>query len=1172
MTSRWSKRLLGTVLSVLLLIPISGAFAAPADADADGIADSSDNCAWVPNGSQSDSDLDGKGDVCDGDRLLWSFDEAGGQKLYETGHASGLELSGNLGTSSSAEKSDPVRVSPGAEGTGALTFDGTWDRATIDPDPRLQPSVFSIGARVRGTQMSVQPLDTIVSKGVLIECASNSVKGASYSLVTLGGSTAGSARDVALAITTASGTAYSARVPASEVWDGTWHRIVGTFDGSALRIYIDGSQTGSPSAGSAIAYDGGPLTVGGSAAAGCGKANVDNAFGGSIDEVELWGCVLSNLDFNCDGSRDSGGSDPSVDTDGDGIQDEEDNCPTVSNESQADTDSDGAGDACDADDDGDGIADEDEGVDDTDGDGLPDSRDSDSDGDGISDGTDNCRTLANPTQSDLDGDGVGDACDIDADGDGLTRDTESSLGTSDLDKDSDHDTIGDNEETDGGQPTDTDGDGTIDARDPDSDNDGIPDATEAGDADLGTPAQDSDGNGVPDYRDPDSDHDGVADQTDNCPDVSNPDQADLDNDGAGDACDDDIDGDGLDNAEERQVGTDPRDPDSDDDGDLDGGDNCPTTSNSSQADTDGDGAGDACDPDDDGDGLPDIIEGGEDSDGDGTPDSKDTDSDNDGVPDGTDNCRTLANSDQSDIDGDGAGDGCDVDADGDGLTNTQEEGIGTDPLETDSDHDNIGDYEETDGGQTTDTDGDGTIDARDPDSDNDGLTDESEAGDNDLETPAVDSDGNGIPEYRDPDSDNDGVGDSKDNCVDTPNSDQSDIDGDGQGDACDEDIDGDGLTNDEEGTVGTDPKDPDTDDDGIGDGNDNCRLISNSSQNDADGDGIGDSCDGDTDNDGVDNGADNCTTVPNPNQEDLDQDGIGDECDDDIDGDRVSNSREVEIGTNPRDPDTDHDNISDGEETNGGEPVDTDQDGTIDAKDHDSDGDGLKDEEEVSDKDLGTPADDVDESGVPEYREYLRLNGFAYSLHTNLVKYVPPASGNYRLGQGGTAQELASGPIKVTYGKGSSQPFREVSTNKSRVTSVIDVAFVRIDLPDGSVIEAEGIHTEAQAIGPWVANPHRSTVARIASLRVNGQEIELKEQGQLITVGLATIAVNFTQVSTSTEKRVWAFAAGLGVRAGTYEVLVGATYAEVSNSVNPGGGSCPLDDPPLSVPGCLLGI
>ena len=123
--------------------------------------------------------------------------------------------------------------------------------------------------------------------------------------------------------------------------------------------------------------------------------------------------------------------------------------------------------------------------------------------------------------------------------------------------------------------------------------------------------------------DPNNDGDGIGSCTDNCLNLENPDQADTDGDGAGDACDSDDDDDGVDD-----------DPD-----------NCPLIDNPGQGDSAGDGTGDACDSDDD----------------------------NDGVDDDADNCPLVANPDQEDTDGDGEGDACDTDDDGDGVDDVDDD-------------------------------------------------------------------------------------------------------------------------------------------------------------------------------------------------------------------------------------------------------------------------------------------------------------------------------------------------------------------------------------------------------------------------------------------------------------------------------------------------------------------
>nr|WP_290856299.1 thrombospondin type 3 repeat-containing protein [Flaviramulus sp.] len=114
------------------------------------------------------------------------------------------------------------------------------------------------------------------------------------------------------------------------------------------------------------------------------------------------------------------------------------------------------------------------------------------------------------------------------------------------------------------------------------------------------------------------------------------------------------------------------------------------------------------------------------------------------------------------------------------------------------------------------------------------------------------------------DRDLDGINDCDDNCQDTANADQADNDVDGLGDICDDDDDNDGIL----------------------DINDNCNVIANPNQLDSDGDGKGDVCDicpqdadNDIDGDGVCGDVDNCPTVANSDQSDSDCDGVGDVCD-----------------------------------------------------------------------------------------------------------------------------------------------------------------------------------------------------------------------------------------------------------------------------------------------------
>jgi hypothetical protein len=203
------------------------------------------------------------------------------------------------------------------------------------------------------------------------------------------------------------------------------------------------------------------------------------------------------------------------DFDGDGIEDEFDNCAFMANYDQADADGDVVGDNCDV-----------------------------------------CPAASDPGQSDIDADGVGDACSTDIDGDLVLNvdDNCPAIPNKDqLNNDSDAFVAG----VSGG-----------DACDPDDDNDNLPDITDpcrlisgsttgvgcdddpdgdgidtAGDncayiynpAGVGGLQPDMDLNGVGDSCDADIDGDAVPNTADNCATVRNPSQLDLDYDGQGDA-------------------------------------------------------------------------------------------------------------------------------------------------------------------------------------------------------------------------------------------------------------------------------------------------------------------------------------------------------------------------------------------------------------------------------------------------------------------------------------------------------------------------------------------------------------------------------------------------------------------------------------------------------------
>lgn len=229
----------------------------------------------------------------------------------------------------------------------------------------------------------------------------------------------------------------------------------------------------------------------------------------------------------------------------------------------------------------------------------------------------------------------------------------------------------------------------------------------------------------------------------------------------------DICGDGIDNdcdwVEDEWCTTEC--PDSDNDGICNSEDNCPTTFNPTQVDTDHDWIGDACDTSWPWCGEVEICGDGIDNDCDWVEDewcsnpptcvNQWWDTDGDGICNNQDNCIYTANTNQLDSDNDDVGNVCD------NCPTTYN------PTQLDTDQDGIGD----------------ACDTPPPacvnqwwDSDGDGICNNTDNCDYTANT-------------NQQDSDNDGVGDVCDNCPSTANPTQADTDQDGIGDACEPVID-----------------------------------------------------------------------------------------------------------------------------------------------------------------------------------------------------------------------------------------------------------------------------------------------------------------------------------------------------------------------------------------------
>jgi len=203
-------------------------------------------------------------------RGWWSFNEGKGQTVQDW---SGKGNHGFLGSTPQADSNDPSWVK-GIFGSKALSFGGD-DFVSVNDSNTLEPQQLTVGAWIKATG-SPGTHRYLIAKG------SQDCVAASYGLMT------GWHGGLQFYVWSNGQQLLSAWHDAS-IYDGKWHHVAGTFDGTLTKLFVDGEDQGegSSSAGP-IDYVGpsGPTTIGGY------HGSCDLMFAGEIDEVHVWSQAL----------------------------------------------------------------------------------------------------------------------------------------------------------------------------------------------------------------------------------------------------------------------------------------------------------------------------------------------------------------------------------------------------------------------------------------------------------------------------------------------------------------------------------------------------------------------------------------------------------------------------------------------------------------------------------------------------------------------------------------------------------------------------------------------------------------------------------------------------------------------------------------------------------------
>lgn len=81
-------------------------------------------------------------------------------------------------------------------------------------------------------------------------------------------------------------------------WANNWHHVAGTFDGSTLRLFLDGKEVATATDNHGVAFGGNAVGIGADVAFDAQNPNVPNTFSGLIDEVRIYNRALTGDELN----------------------------------------------------------------------------------------------------------------------------------------------------------------------------------------------------------------------------------------------------------------------------------------------------------------------------------------------------------------------------------------------------------------------------------------------------------------------------------------------------------------------------------------------------------------------------------------------------------------------------------------------------------------------------------------------------------------------------------------------------------------------------------------------------------------------------------------------------------------------------------------------------------